>query len=298
MTNENIYLNGEFVEASEALLPVGDRAVLFGDSAFETLRAYGGKPFRLGRHLERLEDSARILRLALPRTRDEIADAVLSLLSENELAEERSPDARVRITVTGGASDGPKGLARPGRAGIFIIATPLEGYPDRYYREGITLAVSGIRRNTSSPVSALKSGNYLDSMLARQEALDRGADDAVMLTTAGNLSEATSSNVFMVKDGGLLTPDVGCGLLPGVTREAVIELCGRLHLPCRPVTEGPEVLFSADEVFLTNSIAEVLPVRRVGDRVPAHGCPGPVTLLLSGAYRELVEAETGTPRPV
>lgn len=293
-----IYLNGEMVPASRALLPVSDRAVLYGDSAFETFRAYGGRPFRLSRHLERLEETARLLRLSPPQPPGEIADAVYALLAVNGLGDEGEGDARVRITLTGGPSNGPKGLSRTGPAGIFITAVPLQGYPEYAYRDGITLAVSGIKRNTSSPVSACKSGNYLDSLLARQEALDRGADDAVMLTAAGNLSEATSSNIFIVRGGEVLTPDVGCGLLPGVTREAVIELCGRLSLACRAVTEGPGVLFSSDEVFLTNSVAEVLPVRKVGDRVPAHGCPGPVTIRLSGAYRELVETETAAPTAV
>lgn len=291
--DDSVYLNGKIVNATEALLPVGDRAVLFGDSAFETLRAYRGRPFRLEKHLARLEDACRVLRMTLPRTRAEIADAVLALLEANGLAGRRNGDARVRITVTGGPSAGPKGLERPGPAGIFILAVPFEGNPDRYYRDGITLVISGIKRNSSSPVSALKSGNYLDSLLARQEALDRGADDAVMLTTAGNLSEATSSNVFFVKDGEVRTPDVGCGFLPGVTRETVIELCGRMALPCVPVMEGPEALLSADEVFLTNSMAEIVPVKRVGDRVPCVACPGPLTGKLSTAYRELVERELG-----
>jgi len=293
---DKVYFNGKIMETSEAVIPAGDRAVLFGDSIFETVRAYGGTPFRLARHLERLEDSARTLRLSIPLSPERITEAVLSLLTENGLSGKNAPDARVRVTVSGGTSDGPKGLERPGPAGIFITASRLVGFPESWYREGIVLAVSGLKRNTSSPLSAIKSGNYLDSMLARQDALDRGADDAVMLTTAGNLSEATSSNLFMAKEGEILTPDVGCGLLPGVTREAVIELCGRLEVRCRPITQGPDVLFSCDEVFLTNSIAEVLPVKKVGDRAPAHGCPGPVTAQLSAAYRQLVEDETGIQR--
>jgi branched-chain amino acid aminotransferase len=131
----------------------------------------------------------------------------------------------------------------------------------------------------------------MDSMFARQEALDRGHDDAVMLTTAGNLAEATSSNLFMVKDGEVLTPNVGCAFLPGITREAVIEICLSEGVPCREVMEGPETLMGADEVFLTNSMFELMPVGRVGNRdIPS--CPGPVTARLHSAYRDLVDRET------
>jgi branched-chain amino acid aminotransferase len=285
---EKVFINGETVPLSGALLPVDDRAVLFGYSAFETVRGYGGFPFRLWRHLERLAESCRMLRLEVPLTSGEIEAAVGELLEENDLSSDA--DARIRVTVTGGSAAGPKGLQSAGAAGIYITARPYNPpSPDEYSR-GLSLAVSGIKRNSSSPLSAIKSGNYLDSLFARQEALDRGDDDAVMVTTAGNLSEATSSNIFYVKDGVLFTPNVGCGFLPGVTREAVIELTHDLGLDCSLVTEGPENLLSADEAFLTNSMFELMPVCRAGSHdMPT--CPGPLTARLHAAYRELVMDE-------
>ena len=288
---EKVYLNGEVLPAGEAFVPLDDRAVLFGDGIFETVRAYRGRPFRLERHLDRLEDGCRVLRLELPNRAEEVKNAVMSLLEENGLSDEG--DAYVRITATGGPSTGPKMLERKGPTGLFIIARPYEGYPEHLYREGVSLVMSGIKRNSSSPLSSLKSSNYLDSLIARQEAIDQGADDAVMLTTAGNLAEATSSNLFMVREGNVLTPDIGCGFLPGVTREAVIELCGELGITCTPVMAGTDVLLSAGEVFLTSSLMEVMPVRRIARKQIGKKCPGRVTARLAKAYRELVARELG-----
>jgi branched-chain amino acid aminotransferase len=291
LAQEKVFLNGEIVPLTAAVLPIDDRSVLFGDSAFETMRAYGGTPFRLWRHLERLGESCRMLRLKLPCLAIEVTGAVALVLEQNGLGSGAGADSRVRITVTGGAPAGPKGLARSGEATLFVTARPYEPPSREEYRKGAALAISGIKRNPSSPLSSMKSGNYLDSLFARQEALDRGDDDALMLTTSGNISEATSSNIFYVKDGELATPNAGLGFLPGVTREAVLEAAMRMEIGCRLVTEGPDNLLSGDEVFLTNSMFELLPVRRIGTReVPA--CPGPLTVRLHAAYRDLVKAET------
>jgi branched-subunit amino acid aminotransferase/4-amino-4-deoxychorismate lyase len=288
LAQEKVFLNGEIVPLSAAALPIDDRSVLFGDSAFETMRAYDGTPFRLWRHLERLGESCRMLRLELPCSAMEITAAVALVLEENGLSS--GTDSRVRITVTGGAPAGPKGLARSGEATLFVTARPYEPPSREDYRKGAALAISGIKRNPSSPLSSMKSGNYLYSLFARQEALDRGDDDALMLTTSGNISEATSSNIFYLKDGELATPNAGLGFLPGVTREAVLEAAMHMEVGCRLVTEGPDNLLSADEVFLTNSMFELLPVRRIGTcEVPA--CPGPLTVRLHAAYRDLVKAE-------
>jgi branched-chain amino acid aminotransferase len=288
LSDEQVFLNGDMVPLAEAVLPVDDRAALFGDSAFETVRAYDGQPFRLWRHLERLAESCRLLRIDLPLSSMEITAAVALILGENEL--DSRGDARVRVTVTGGLSHGPKGLEGRGRPSIIITARPYEPPSSEQYERGLSLAISGIKRNTSSPLSQMKTGNYMDSMFARQEALDRGHDDAVMLTTAGNLAEATSSNLFIVKDGEVLTPNMGCAFLPGITREALIEICLEEGVPCREIMEGPDTLMSANEVFLTNSMFEIMPACRVGTRsVPS--CPGPVTRRLHATYRELVSRE-------
>lgn len=287
---EIVFLNGELLPVSGAFLPVDDRSLLFGDSAFETLKAYRGSPFRLSRHLERLAESCRMLRMKPPIEPAAIRDAVVAVIESNGLS--TVEEARVRITVTGGPADSSKGLARPGPAGIFITAKPYQGLPPRAYKDGITVVISGIKRNVTSPLSSLKTGNYLESMFARQEALDRGADDAVMLTGAGNLAEATSSNLFMVKEETVLTPNSGCGFLPGVTRETVMEICAAERIPLKLVMEGPERLMDSDEAFLTNSMFEILPVARVVTRSLGSSCPGPVTARIAHLYRELTASET------
>ncbi len=289
MPEEHAYLNGELVPLSLALIPVTDRAVMYGDSAFETLRTYSGAPFRLARHMERLESTCGMLRMRLPAEPAEIERGVLALLSKNALTDR---DAYVRVTVTGGPSNGPGGLERTGREGLFILARGIEPAGVAPPQEGVELAVSGIRRNPTSPLSGIKSGNTLESLSAFQDARDRGCDDAVMLTTAGNLAEASFSNLFMVKREELLTPDMGCGFLPGITREAVIECALDGGVPVREVTEGLQTLMDSDEAFLTSSIKEITPVRRVGTRELAP-CPGPVTRRLRRSFRELVARETG-----
>lgn len=286
---ELAYANGRIVPISEAAIPVNDRAVLYGDSVFETLRAYSGRPFRLRRHLERLFEGCRLMRIRTPLGPDEISDAVGMLLEANGLDAGR--DAYVRITVTGGPTDGPKGLARPREPGLFIICHPYEPPSDEQYRKGLAVAVSGIKRNVSSPLCGIKTGNCMDGIFAKQEARDRGFDDAVMLTTGGNVAEGTTWNIFVVNDEELLTPNMGCGFLPGITREAIIELALLEGIPVREITEGYETLLESVEAFASGSTMEVMPVSRIGSHLMTF-CPGPVTQKLREAYRELVKAES------
>ena len=289
MPEELTFLNGEIVPASEALIPVSDRAVLYGDSVFETMRSYAGRPFRMHKHLERLFEGCRLMRLEPPMSASEIEVAVAELLEANGL--DSRIDAYVRITVTGGPTAGPKGLRRPGEAGIFIIAHPYQAPAPESYRRGVAVTISGIKRNGSSPLSGIKSGNRMDGMFARQEAYDRGFDDVVMLTTAGNVAEGPTWNVFMVRDSELLTPNMGCGFLPGITREAVIEVALEQGLPVREIMEGCEALTSCEEAFSTASTIEVMPIRQFGTHMMTF-CPGPVTQQVMQGYRELVRRET------
>jgi len=291
MAEELTYVDGRIVPASAASIPVSDRAVLYGDSVFETIRAYDGRPFRLRRHLDRLAEGCRLMRMTVPVPQGEIERAVADLIRANGL--EREGDAYIRITVTGGPSAGPKGLERPGPQGIFIIVHEYEPPSEEDYLRGIAVAISGIKRNVSSPLSSLKTGNCMDGLFARQEARDRGLDDSVMLTTAGNIAEGTTWNIFMVKDGELLTPNMGCGFLPGITREAVIEVALAGGVPIREVMETHETLLSCDEAFATGSTAELMPVCRVGTHLMTF-CPGPVTQAMRTAYRGLVALETGS----
>lgn len=284
-----VYLNGRILEEEDAALPLQDRGVLFGDGIFETIRAYEGRPFRLDRHLARLRRGCEALRIPLP-LEDAGFEAAVTRLYDTNVGR---GDAYVRITLTGGPYDGSKNLTRPGAPTLFIVAKPFEGYPDEYYERGMRMVVTGIRRNSTSPLSRVKSTNYLDTLIAKQEARDRGADDAVFLNERGYLAEASTANLFWVRGGGVFTPETGCGLLPGITREAVLELCGRLEIACEEGRYLPDELSGADEAFISVSTGEVVPVCEVDGKSIGTGIPGPVTSKLFEAYRGLVREELG-----
>jgi len=281
-----VYLNGVIVDEGAAFLPVNDRGILFGDGLFETIRAYGGRPFRLERHMARLREGCRTLRLAGIPGDEEVRRAIGELYAANV----REGDAYVRITVTGGAFDGSRTLRRSGPPNVFIVVKPLEPYPEEYYSHGLRLTVSRIRRNATSPLVRVKTNNYLESLFARQEAVEAGFHDALFLNTYGHLAEATTSNIFLVSDGEVCTPHLECGVLPGITREAVLEICQDLEIPTETGFYTLDELFSAQEAFLTMSTGEIIPVREVDGSRLGESCPGPVTARLIQAFHELVKS--------
>lgn len=282
-----VYLNGSIVDDDQALIPASDRGVLFGDGVFETMRAYGGKPFRVDRHLQRLRQGCRELRINGVPADEDLREAVSELYRLNVV----SGDAYVRITVTGGRFDGNRTLERSGAPGVYIVVKPFEGYPLEFYRRGVRVVVSSVRTNPGSPLSRIKSNNYLGNLMAKQEARDRGADDAVMLNATDHLAEGTSSNLFLVRRGRVLTPAVECGLLPGITREAVLELCEERGMPCETGRFVLQDLLGADEAFFTVSTGEIVPIAEVEGTPIGFRCPGPITGRLTDAYRALVRKE-------
>ncbi len=282
-----VYLNGRIVDEKEASIPVSDRGVLFGDGLFETMRAYQGRIFRLERHLGRLREGCRLLRIPYDAPTKELGDAFDELYRDNVV----SGDAYVRVTVTGGLFDGSRTLERSSRPNVFMLVKPFEGYPEEFYRRGMRVVISRIRSNETSPLSGLKSNNYLCNLVRKQEARDRGADDAVTLNAAGFLAEGTSANLFMARRGKILTPELSCGILPGITREVVLALCEDYGIPCETGTYLPEELRAADEAFFSVSTGEIVPIGEVeGSRI-GFRCPGPLTARLADAYRALVRKE-------
>lgn len=266
---------------------MSDRGVLFGDGLFETMRAYQGRIFRFERHLERLREGCRVLRLSYGAPARELKEAFFELYRHNVV----SGDAYVRVTVTGGPFDGSRTLERSAPPNVFMIVKPFEGYPEDFYRKGMRVIVSRIRANETSPLSWLKSNNYLCNLVRKQEARDRGADDAVTLNGAGFLAEGTSANLFMARRGRVLTPELSCGILPGITREVILELCEDYGIPCEKGTYLPEELLAADEAFFSVSTGEIIPIGEVeGNRI-GFRCPGPLTTRLADAYRALVRKE-------
>ncbi len=283
-----VYLNGEFLDEDAACIPAGDRGLLFGDGLFETVRAYRGIPFCLPEHLARLRDSALVLQLAFPWEEDEGERVIRELLVRNGLTGPEAPDAYIRITLTAGRHSGGLGLNRVGPPTVLVVARAFEGFPESWYREGLRLIVSGIRRNSGSPVTRMKTLNGLDSILARQEALEAGAQEALMRDARGYLSEGTSSNLFFAAGGQLLTPSLECGCLPGTARALIAgRLCQELGIETREGEFTLEELAAGSEAFISNSLREIVPVAEIEGIVSFSEIPGPLTARLAEAYRSL-----------
>lgn len=285
MMVETVYLNGALVLRSEARVSPLDRGFLYGYGLFETMRSYGGRVFRLDRHLARLMHSADELGLASQLDPVELEQAVYRTLEANRLL-----DARIRLTVAAG--EGERELAPPtsGALTILVVAEKLI-LTSQIYHQGIRAAIVSPRRNSQSPLPRIKSLNYLEGFVAHSEALALGADEAIMLNDRGYISECSTSNIFLVAAGRLLTPSLESGILPGITREAVLELAHDLGIEAVEGEIPPSDLLRADEVFITTSVREVVPVVTVDGRSVGSGKPGEVTGRLMASYKELVRRE-------
>jgi branched-chain amino acid aminotransferase len=276
-----IWVNGHLVTADDAALSVLDHGFTVGDGVFESLKLVPGdgrlRPFALTRHLRRLRRSAAGLGLELDRSDDELRAAVDAVLAASSpgAADSSEPPGRLRITVTGGAS--PLGSARGTAAPSVVIATG----PGRRWAPTAAVVTVTWRRNEHSPVAGLKSTSYAENVVALREAHARGADEAVLANTAGNLCEGTGTNVFVGIGGRLLTPPLSSGCLPGITRELVIEVA---DVDERDVPLA--ALADADEAFLTSSTRDVQPIASVDGR-PLPVCPGPLTTSAARAFAAL-----------
>jgi len=285
-----VYLNGELVLRDGAKISALDRGFLYGYGLFETVRSYGGRVFRLDRHLARLMHSAEELGLASQLDPVELERAIYRTLEANE-----TPDARIRLTI--GAGEGERELSPPtsGEVTTMVVVEKLT-VPAHLYEEGVTAATVNTRRNSQSPLPAIKSLNYLEGLIARAEAAALGVDEAIMLNDKGFLSEGSSSNLFLVVAGRLVTASLDSGILPGVTREAVLELGRDLGVETMEGQIPPSELLRAEEVFLTTSVRELLPVVVVDGKAVGDGKPGPTGGRLLAGYRELVQRELGVSR--
>ncbi len=278
-----IYINGAMVPRGEAGISPFDRGFLYGYGLFETMRSYGGRVFRLDRHLARLMRSAEGLGLAALMDPAVLGQAIQKTLEANRLR-----DARIRLSVSAG--EGERGLELPesGMLTIIVVAERLVLPPTRVYEKGVSAAIVGARRNSRSPLSGIKSMAYLESLLAHSEAVAQGADEAILLNERGLVAECSTSNIFLVVGGRLLTPSAESGILPGITREVVLELAQGLGIATVVGEIQLADLLGADEVFLTNSILELMPITEVDGRPVGSGRPGEMTKRLMSAYREQV----------
>ena len=280
-------LNGQLVPKEEARVSVFDRGFLYGDGVFETLRVYNGIVFRRDAHWERLERSASLIRLEIPFTENDYRKRLDRVVAVNKLTE-----AVARVTVSRGVGAKSFGLDYDQHPTTVFSARPFEGYPEECYRDGVAIILAKTRRLDPAALSpAAKSANYLNSVLAKAEADDDGAFEAIMLNADGFLAEGSVTNLFMVRDERLLTPSLESGILPGITRAAVLEMARDVGVEPAETALRPEDLLGSDEAFLTNTTAEVLPVVKVGDAQIGAGTPGSVTRELHRAYSELVKRE-------
>lgn len=283
-----IYLNGKFVPEEQATVSVFDHGFLYGDGVFEGIRAYDGRVFRLEDHVKRLFDSAQAIMLNIPLTEDEMCQAILETLKKNNLR-----DAYIRPIVSRGYGDlglDPNKCPKPS---VIIIAVEWGAMYGDLYEVGLTAVSVSVRRNSPDSLPPnIKSLNYLNNILAKIEANIKGGNEAIILDSRGLVSEGSGDNIFVIKDGQISTPHT-INNLKGITRAAVMDLAEIRGNPIQEKELGLFDLYTADEVFVTGTAAEVAPVTKVDGRIIGTGKPGPITKELMAAFKELAMT-TGT----
>jgi len=279
-----IYLDGEFVDKDEAKISVFDHGLLYGDGIFEGIRVYGKCVYRLEEHLERLWYSAKDILLEIPMTPEEMAEAVCESCRQNEIE-----DGYIRLLVTRGKGDLGLSPNSCPRATVIIIADTIRLYPEEHYSEGLSIVTVPTRRSGPAALNpAIKSLNYLNNILAKMEAAQNGALEAIMLNDQGYVAECTGDNIFVAHKGVIYTPDVANGALRGITRGTVIELAEKAGLTVKECNMTRHEIWNADECFLTGTAAELIPVVKLDGRVIGTGKPGAITKQLHAAFHEEV----------
>jgi branched-chain amino acid aminotransferase len=281
-----IWLDGKWCDKSTAMISVYDHGLLYGDGVFEGIRAYGGKIFRLGQHLERLYDSAKAIWLTIPIARDELAGITEEAVRRSGIAE-----AYIRHVITRGVGDlglDPRKCPKPS---VLIIVDTIKLWPEQVYEAGLNVVTAGTpipQRESLSP--RVKSLNYLAHILAKIEGIHAGADEVLMLDSAGSVAEGSGQNLFVVKGGQLRTPPPYAGILKGVTRDAVIEIAHHAGYPVDESILNRYDVYTADEAFFTGTASEVVAIRQVDGRVIGSGKAGPVTRDIRARFQSLVRS--------
>ncbi|MCW5557210.1 MAG: branched-chain-amino-acid transaminase [Verrucomicrobiae bacterium] len=282
-----VYIDGEFLEEADAKVSVFDHGLLYGDGVFEGIRMYHNRIFKLREHIERLYWSAKAILLEIPMTPEALMKACVDTCRANGLRE-----GYIRLIVTRGK--GTLGLdpRRCPKPSVIVIASTIQLYPEQYYREGLTIVTVPTTRSLVNSVNpAIKSLNYLNNILARIEANNAGVEEAILLNSEGFVAECTGDNVFIVQKGRLLTPPLSAGALYGITRNTVLDCAQALGLPTAEPNLTRYDVYNADEMFLTGTAAEIVPVVKVDGRVIGSGTPGPVTARLLAAFQERTKVD-------
>jgi len=288
-----INVNGRINNERDAVISVLDHGFLYGEGIYEVVRTYGGRPFLFDRHLRRLRRSGLMIALHLPFTDAELAarvrDTIAALHGRGPRAA-RHEDVYVRILVTRGVGELSYDPASCPTPSLVIIVKPFVGHPPEVYERGVKVALVPIVRNHPSSVNPLiKSNNLLNNVLAAQEAFRRGAFDAIMRNHRGEIAECSISNLFIVKNGTVLTPPLEAGLLAGITREFVLEMAPEAGVTAGEAALRDADLLGADESFLTSSTQEIVPIVQVDDTPIGSGRPGPITRKLQALYRRKIQ---------
>ena len=281
-----VYINGELVPREEAKISVFDHGFLYGNGLFETMRAYKKSVFRIEHHLQRLFLSLEYLKFPIPFTFDSVKEAVYKTIEANRL-----DDAYIRLNVTRGEGATVPDPATCKTPNLIIITREYVSYSPALYQKGYRAKVVRVRPNPDFPSVNMKTLNFLNHIIAKSEAKEAGFNEGIMVSTEGFVTEGTVSNIFMVKGGLLSTPAKDVGLLPGITRQAVLEVAEAEQIKSEEGKIPLHQLLDADEAFLTNSLVEIIPLVEIDGHPVGKGTPGPVTKDLMHSYKELVRKE-------
>jgi len=282
---EKVFLNGKLVDIDKACISVTDSGFLYGAGLFETMRSYNGVVFALKDHLNRLFSSARSLSIVSSYDKKYITDAIYQVLRANQLT-----DARLRLTLTGGPmseSDEQR------KATLLITATKLQPYPPEYYKKGVLVVLCQFRQNTAEPIYGHKTTSYFSRMIGLKLAHQKRAAEALWFTVDNRLAEGCISNVFLVKDSALYTPPIGTPVLAGVARKTVCEIALKISIKVVEKDLYIDDVLSADEIFLTNVIMQIMPVNSVEKHTVGNGKVGQMTKTLQKSFDEFIERECG-----
>lgn len=282
-----VYLNGRLVDRDRARISVFDHGLLYGDGVFEGIRTYDGLIFRLKEHIDRLFKSADAIELEIPIPKLGLIEAIIKTLKANKLK-----DAYIRLVITRGVGDlglDPRKCKHPT---IFIITDKIVLYSKKFYKKGLEIVTATTKRNLPQALNPkIKSLNYLNNILAKVDAIKAGTEEAIMLTYNDYVAECTGDNIFIVNDSELLTPPVDIGALEGITRDAVIGLAKKLGIQFSKRLLKMEDVYAADEVFLTGTAAEIIPVVKIDERSIGNGKPGEITFRLRKEFKKLTKVD-------
>ncbi len=282
-----IYIDGQFLSEEEAKISVLDHGYLYGDGVFEGIRMYSGCIFKLKEHIDRLYDSARAIMLDIPMGKDELISAIVDTVKKNNLS-----DGYIRVVVSRGVGDlglDPRKCPRPT---VVVIADKIKLYPEELYKNGLEIITVPIRRNIPEAVNPqVKSLNYLNNILAKIEAIHRGYEEALMLNHEGYVAECTGDNIFMIKGNNLVTPPTSVGVLKGITARTVMDIALEIGMEVREERFTRYDLYTSEEVFLTGTAAEIIPVVKIDDRIIGDGRPGSRTWQIIDRFRQLTTVD-------